>query len=67
MQYLNKYGVIYDNVKDELEAMKEDEITPRAEFPGGAEEEGREESLSSQRKLQTLNQRLQCWIISVEI
>ena len=48
---LNKYGVIYDNVKDELEAMKEDEITPRAEFPGGTEEEGGgEESYSSQRK-----------------
>ncbi len=48
---LNKYGVIYDNVKDELEAMKEDEITPRAEFPGGTEEDGGgEESYSSQRK-----------------
>ncbi len=48
---LNKYGVIYENVKDELESMKDDEITPRAEFPGGAEEDaGNEESFSSQRK-----------------
>lgn len=48
---LNKYGVIYENVKDELESMKDDEITPKAEFPGGAEEDaGSEESFSSQRK-----------------
>jgi len=48
---LNKYGVIYENVKDELESMKDDEITPRAEFPGGAEEESSsEESFSAQRK-----------------
>jgi ATP-dependent Clp protease ATP-binding subunit ClpC len=49
---LNKYGVIYENVKDELEAMKDDNITPRAEFPGEAEgsEEGGE-SFSSQRKV----------------
>lgn len=49
---LNKYGVIYENVKDELESMKEDMISPKAEFPGGTEEEpGQgEESYSSQRK-----------------
>ena len=51
---LNKYGVIYENVKDELESMKDDAITPRSEFPGGAEEDGGsgggEESYSSQRK-----------------
>ena len=48
---LNKYGVIYGNVKDELEAMKDEEITPRAEFPGGTEEEGgAEESFSTPRK-----------------
>ncbi len=50
---LNKYGVIYENVKDELESMKDEMITPRAEFPGGTEEEGAgggEESYSSQRK-----------------
>lgn len=49
---LNKYGVIYENVKDELESMKDDQITPRAEFPGGTDDEpaGGEESFSSQRK-----------------
>ncbi len=50
---LNRYGVIYENVKDELESMKGDNIVPRAEFPGGTEEEGAgggEESFSSQRK-----------------
>jgi ATP-dependent Clp protease ATP-binding subunit ClpC len=30
---LNRYGVIYDNIKDEIEAMLE-ENNPRAEFPG---------------------------------
>jgi ATP-dependent Clp protease ATP-binding subunit ClpC len=45
---LNKYGLIYDNVKDEYEAIKDDTSLPRAEFPGGQEEEG--ESFSSQRK-----------------
>ncbi len=49
---LNKYGVIYDNVKDELDMINEDEITPRAEFPGGTEEPGggSEESFSAPRK-----------------
>ena len=50
---LNKYGVIYDNVKDELESMKDDVNIPRAEFPGGTEEEGSsggEESFSAGRK-----------------
>ncbi|MDG1427467.1 MAG: ATP-dependent Clp protease ATP-binding subunit [Crocinitomicaceae bacterium] len=50
---LNKYGVIYDNVKDELESMKDDVNIPRAEFPGGTEEEGPgggEESFSAGRK-----------------
>ena len=36
---LNKYGVIYHNVKDELEAMIDENTTPRAEFPGGQEDE----------------------------
>jgi len=45
---LNKYGVIYDNVKDELETMKDEKTAPRAEFPGGAEEEG--ESFATQKK-----------------
>lgn len=50
---LNKYGVIYENVKDELESMKDDVMGPRAEFPGGTDDEsaaGGEESFSSQRK-----------------
>jgi ATP-dependent Clp protease ATP-binding subunit ClpC len=48
---LNKYGVIYGNVKDELEAMKDERTTPRAEYPGGMEDEGgAEESFSSPRK-----------------
>ncbi len=45
---LNKYGVIYDNVKDELETMKDEKTTPRAEFPGGQEEES--ESFAAQKK-----------------
>jgi ATP-dependent Clp protease ATP-binding subunit ClpC len=45
---LNKYGVIYENVKDELENMKDEQISPRAEFPGGAEEEG--DSFATQKK-----------------
>lgn len=46
---LNKYGVIYENVKDELEAMIDEQITPRAEFPGGQEEESGD-AFSAQRK-----------------
>jgi ATP-dependent Clp protease ATP-binding subunit ClpC len=45
---LNKYGIIYENIKDELEAMIEETNTPRAEFPGSSEESG--EQFSSQRK-----------------
>jgi len=45
---LNKYGVIYDNVKDELETMRDEKTTPRAEFPGGAEDES--ESFATQKK-----------------
>ncbi|MEX1191055.1 MAG: ATP-dependent Clp protease ATP-binding subunit [Brumimicrobium sp.] len=33
---LNKYGIIYENVKDEIEAMLE-ENNPSAEFPGSAD------------------------------
>lgn len=44
---LNKYGVIYENVKDELESLGEDR-SPRAEFPSGSEEEG--DSFSSMKK-----------------
>jgi len=45
---LNKYGVIYENAKDELEAMIEENTSPRAEFPGGQEEEG--DQFAPQRK-----------------
>ncbi len=45
---LNKYGILYENVKDEYEAMREEQINPRAEFPGGQDEEG--ESFAAQRK-----------------
>lgn len=37
---LNKYGIIYDNVKDELEAMMEEENNPQAEFPGSTDDGG---------------------------
>ena len=47
---LNKYGVIYDNVKDELDIMKDEDITPKAEFPGGAEAEGAGDSGVTPRK-----------------
>ena len=47
---LNNYGVIYDNVKEEFETMIEENTLPRAEFPGGNEEEESGEQFSSQRK-----------------
>ncbi|MDG2464499.1 MAG: ATP-dependent Clp protease ATP-binding subunit [Crocinitomicaceae bacterium] len=46
---LNKYGVIHENAKDELEAILNDTIESKADFPG-AEDEGQDESFSSQRK-----------------
>ena len=36
---LNKYGVIYDIIKDEIELMMKEEKLPRAEFPGSSDEE----------------------------
>jgi len=45
---LNKYGIIYENVKDELDNMKDEQISPRAEFPGGAEEDN--DSFATQKK-----------------
>lgn len=39
---LNKYGVIYENVKEELEAMIEEQNYPKSEFPGGSSEGGDE-------------------------
>lgn len=37
---LNKYGVIYENTKEELESMLEENQSPRAEFPGSSDDEG---------------------------
>ncbi|MCH2234154.1 MAG: ATP-dependent Clp protease ATP-binding subunit [Crocinitomicaceae bacterium] len=46
---LNKYGVLYENVKEELEAMIEEQKYPRSEFPGAAsdDDEGQRGSGSS--------------------
>jgi ATP-dependent Clp protease ATP-binding subunit ClpC len=46
---LNKYGIIYENVKDELEAMIEENINPRAEFPGSQDDDNGEQ-FAAQRK-----------------
>ena len=46
---LNKYGIIYENVKDELEAMIEENLTPRAEFPGSQDDDNGEQ-FAAQRK-----------------
>ncbi len=46
---LNKYGVIYDIIKDEIELMMKDENLPRAEFPGSSDEES-ENFGAAQRK-----------------
>lgn len=46
---LNKYGVIYDNAKDELENMLEEENLPKSEFPGSSDDEG-ENFGAAQRK-----------------
>lgn len=37
---LNKYGIIYENIKDEIEAMLEEQNNPKAEFPGSEDEGG---------------------------
>jgi len=46
---LNKYGIIYDIVRDELDNMMKNENLPRAEFPGSSDEEG-ENFGAAQRK-----------------
>ena len=48
---LNKYGVIYDNVKDELEGMKNKETEFRADFPESTEDDSVEGSFSSRKKV----------------
>jgi ATP-dependent Clp protease ATP-binding subunit ClpC len=47
---LDKYGIVYDSIKNELETMSEENIAPRAEFPGGAEEEENGDQFAAQRK-----------------
>ena len=42
---LNKYGVLYENAKDEYESIVDEKIEPESKFPGSAEEEP--ESFSS--------------------
>ncbi len=46
---LNKYGVIYDIIKDEIELMMKEENLPRAEFPGSSDEDS-ENFGAAQRK-----------------
>ena len=48
-QVLNKYGILYDNIKEEYKSMMEETKLPRAEFPGSSEEESTE-STSSQKR-----------------
>ena len=47
---LNKYGIIYDNVKNELEGMKNKDIEFRADFPESTQDNESEGSFSSSRK-----------------
>lgn len=44
---LNKYGVIYENVKEELEAMIEEQSYPKAEFPGDTADDNPDDGGSS--------------------
>jgi ATP-dependent Clp protease ATP-binding subunit ClpC len=46
---LNKYGIIYENIKDELEAMLEEKNNPKAEFPGNQDDDSGEQ-FSQQKK-----------------
>lgn len=46
-QTLNKYGILYENTKDEYEIMIDEKKTPRAEFPGSNDED---ETTSPPRK-----------------
>jgi ATP-dependent Clp protease ATP-binding subunit ClpC len=38
-QVLNKYGIMYENARDEYELMLQDKQQPSAEFPGSGQEE----------------------------
>lgn len=46
---LNKYGVIYESVMEELENMKDEHTLPKAEFPGSSEDEGENFGASSRK------------------
>jgi ATP-dependent Clp protease ATP-binding subunit ClpC len=46
---LNKYGIIYDIFREELDSIMKNENLPRAEFPGSSDEEG-ENFGAAQRK-----------------
>lgn len=39
---LNKYGVIYENIKEEMEDLINENTTPKAEFPNSPEDDGSE-------------------------
>ncbi len=47
-QVLNKYGIMYENAKDEYEAIMEERQLPRSEFPGNNNDD--DESFSAQKK-----------------
>ena len=46
---LNKYGIMYENARDEYESILEESQGPRAEFPGSSEEEEPFSSPSSKK------------------
>lgn len=47
---LNKYGIIYDNVKEELSNMLEEGKIPRSEYPTGGSGDEEQGSYGSQKK-----------------
>lgn len=47
-QILNKYGIMYENAKDEYEAIMEERQLPRSEFPGNNNDD--DESFSAQKR-----------------
>jgi ATP-dependent Clp protease ATP-binding subunit ClpC len=47
-QVLNKYGIMYENAKDEYEAIMEERQLPRSEFPGNNNDD--DESFSAQKR-----------------
>jgi ATP-dependent Clp protease ATP-binding subunit ClpC len=47
-QILNKYGIMYENAKDEYEAIMEERQLPRSEFPGNNNDD--DESFAAQKR-----------------